>query len=551
MSEVLVIGHRNPDTDAICSAIGYAEFKRLTTEPGAIPARCGETNPRIDYVLSKFGQPKPKYYSDVYPKIRDVMQHNVVAIPPDGTISEAIEMMDLRNIRVLPIVEHGHNCRGLVSIFKASRYFFPSKKRILDTRRVKASIPNLIKTLSAELASGEASHEELNLTLMVGAFAPEEFHERLERYVKNDLAVLVGNRPDIQQMVIEAHVKLLIVTGGFRLSEETLEMAKNSQTLVLYSPHETATTSHLCRTAIEVHNVMEEKFLSFREIERISNCQKLAANSSFTAFPVLDSDDRIIGILAKSDFIKKTSRKLILVDHNELSQAVPGAEESEIIEIVDHHRIGSLTTAQPILFRNEPVGSTSTIVAELFLSNEVQLNPSIAGILLAGLVTDTLNLTSPTTSERDVRVLRKLEEIANVNATEFTEQLFSSGSILTLKDPEEAIHIDCKEYTESGYTFSVAQIEELGFSHFKAKKDELVQSLEAYRKMNHYFFSALLVTDVVTHTSMLLVSGPSEFIQNITYPHVEDTIFELKDVVSRKKQLLPYLTEVIHTTQLS
>lgn len=551
MSEVLVIGHRNPDTDAICSAIGYAEYKRLTGEPGATPARCGETNPRIDYVLNKFGQPKPSYFSDVYPKIKDVMQKNVVAIPPSGTISEAIEMMDQKNIRVLPIVEHGHSCKGLVSIFKASRYFFPSKKRILDTRRIKASIPNLLKTLSAELLSGHCDQEELSLVLMVGAFAAEEFQNRLEQYIKDDLAVLVGNRPDIQQMAIKAHVRVLIVTGGFRLNEETLELVKNSETLVIYSPHETATTSHLCRTAIEVQNVMEEDYLSFRELERISNCQKLAANSSHTAFPVLDTEDRIVGILAKSDFIKKTTRKLILVDHNELSQAVPGAEENEIIEIVDHHRIGSLSTNQPILFRNEPVGSTSTIVSELFLSNAITIKPSIAGILLAGLVTDTLNLTSPTTSARDVRILRKLEEIANVDATQFTEHLFSSGSILTLKDPEEAIHVDCKEYTEGDLTFSVAQIEELGFSNFKAKKNDLVQSLEAYRKMNHYFFSALLVTDVVKHTSMLLVSGPPEFIQNITYPHVEDTIFELKNVVSRKKQLLPYLTEILHATQTS
>jgi manganese-dependent inorganic pyrophosphatase len=549
MSEILVIGHRNPDTDAICSAIGYAEYKRKTGMSQVISARCGDINPRIDFVLKKFGQPRPRFFSNVYPRIEDVMQRNVVAISPEGTIAEAIELMDNRNIRVLPIVAHGHECRGLVSIFKASQYFFPSKKRILDSRKIRAGIPNLIKTLSAELVVGRPGPQEMDLILMVGAFSPDEFEIRLDRYPNADLAVLVGNRDEIQRLAVEANVQLLIITGGFRMSDEILEMARKSSTTVIYSPHDTATTAHLCRTAIEVHNVMDEQFLSFRDNEKISACQRLAANSTFTAFPVVDSEGRIVGMLSKSDFLKKVNRKLILVDHNEFSQAVPGAEENEILEILDHHRIGSLTTPQPILFRNEPVGSTSTIVAEQFLLNSVPLSPSIAGILLAGLVSDTLNLSSPTTSERDVKVLARLEEIAGVNATEFTGELFSSGSILTLKPAREAITVDCKEYREADLTFSVAQIEELGFNTFDQKKDALMESLHEYRQKNGYLFSALLVTDVVRHTSLLLVVGPTDFTRAITYPAIEENIFELKDVVSRKKQLLPYLTEVLKSLQ--
>ncbi|MCD8535581.1 MAG: putative manganese-dependent inorganic diphosphatase [Verrucomicrobia bacterium] len=547
MSEILVIGHRNPDTDAICSAIGYADFKRKSGMANVISARCGEINPRIEFVLKKFGQPKPKFFPNVYPKIEDVMQRNVVAIPPHGTIAEAIELMDLKNIRVLPIVAHGHECRGLVSIFKASQYFFPSKKRILDSRKIRASLNNLLKTLSGELVVGGPGAEEMEFVLMVGAFSPDEFHMRLQRYPNTDLAVLVGNRDEIQQLAFESNVRLLIVTGGFRLSQRMMDLATTSRTAVIYSPHDTATTAHLCRTAIEVQNVMDDQFVCFRESERISDCQKLAANSTFTAFPVLNANDRIVGMLSKSDFLRKAKRQLILVDHNELSQAVPGAEENEIIEIVDHHRIGSLTTTQPILFRNEPVGSTSTIIAELFLSTGMEMSPSIAGVLLAGLVTDTLNLTSPTTSNRDAQVLKRLEAVSGVNATEFTRQLFASGSMLTLKPAEEAILVDCKEYQEDGRSFSVAQIEELGFTNFYDKKDQLLESLKQYQKKNGYYFSALLVTDVVKHSSLLLVAGSVSMLNSISYPLVEDHIFELKDVVSRKKQLLPYLTEVMRT----
>jgi manganese-dependent inorganic pyrophosphatase len=230
------------------------------------------------------------------------------------------------------------------------------------------------------------------------------------------------------------------------------------------------------------------------------------------------------------------------VDHNELSQAVQGADEVEIIEIIDHHRIGALTTHQPILFRNEPVGSTSTIVADCFFRHGVELPAPIAGLLLAGVVSDTLNLTSPTTTPRDGEVLKQLEKLAGVNAREFTEKLFASGSLLTLKSAPQAITTDCKEYAEAGVKFSVAQIEEIGFDQFWKRKAELLEALAKYRDRRKYLFSSLLVTDVTTQNSLLVVSGDAEFVSLIDYPKLEPEIFELRDVVSRKKQLLPYLT---------
>ncbi|MGN6555688.1 MAG: DHHA2 domain-containing protein, partial [Verrucomicrobiota bacterium] len=267
--------------------------------------------------------------------------------------------------------------------------------------------------------------------------------------------------------------------------------------------------------------------------------------SGHQIFPVLDGEGETIGILSKTDFLKTVTRKLILVDHNELSQAVQGADEVEIIEIIDHHRIGALTTQQPILFRNEPVGSTSTIVADCFFRLGVELPSAIAGLLLAGVVSDTLNLTSPTTTPRDAEILKRLEELAKVNARDFTEKLFASGSLLTLKPAPQAITTDCKEYQEDGVKFSVAQIEEIGFDQFWKRKDELLDALEKYRARRAYCFSALLITDVTTQNSLLLAVGDEEFIKRIDYPRLEPGIFELRDVVSRKKQLLPYLTHCL------
>jgi len=251
-----------------------------------------------------------------------------------------------------------------------------------------------------------------------------------------------------------------------------------------------------------------------------------------------------VGILSKSDFIKKVERKLILVDHNELSQAVHGAQDVDIIEVVDHHRIG-LATQQPILFRNIPVGSTSTIVADCFIREHVELPDNIAGLLLAGIVSDTLNLTSPTTTQQDVEILSILEAIAKVSATEFTEKLFASGSVLVSKPAGQAVTSDCKEYVEQGRSFSVAQIEEIGFGQFWKRKDEVVASLEEYREKKGYLFSCLLVTDVVLQSSLLVVAGPENFQRQVDYPEVETGIYELEGVVSRKKQLLPFLTHCL------
>lgn len=544
MSEVLVIGHRNPDTDAICSAIGYAEFKRRNGLPGAVAARCGDTNERIDFVLETFGVPAPRFVPDVAPKVRDVMEEQVVSVPSNATVADALGVMDAKNIRVLPVLEDGI-CRGLVSVFKMTKFFFPTPSRIFDSRRVLASLNNLAATLDANVVFSQRADVEEDLVLMIGAMNLESFAERLQKYERTKLIVVVGNRVDIQDLAIRENVRCVIVTGGLPVSQAMIDYARKQGVSLISSPHDTATTAMLCRAAITVKHMIHEEFVSLREDEPLTTAERTAAGSTFQAFPVVDANGRTVGVLSKSDFLKKVNRRLILVDHNELSQAVQGADQVEILEILDHHRIGAMTTRQPILFLNEPVGSTSTIVADQFFRYGTELPKKIAGLLLAGLVSDTLNLTSPTTTDRDVQVLGRLEKISGVNAREFTEKLFASGSVLTSKPAAQAITTDCKEYNELSYTFSVAQIEEIGFDQFWKRKDDVIRALEAYRRDHNYFFSALLVTDVVEQSSLLLVAGAKALQDQIDYPDVEPGIYELAGVVSRKKQLLPYLTHCL------
>ena len=549
MTEVLVIGHRNPDTDAICSAIGYAEFKRRTGMPGAVPARCGDTNDRIDFVLRTFGVAPPRFVADVSPKVGDVMQANVRSIGPDGTAAEALSLMDEHNLRVVPVLDEQQRCRGLLSLFKVSKFLFPAANRLIDSRRVLSSLRNLAQTLGGELLVAHNESEEQDLVLMIGAMGLDSFSERLERYPREKLAVVVGDRWDIQNLAIREKVRVLIVTGGLGMEAKTLEAARRNQVSVVSSPHDTATTASLCRASIAARHVLHETFLAFSQETPISEVRSRVAASTLHAFPVVDADNRTVGILSKTDLLKPFQRKLILVDHNELSQAVSGADQVEILEIIDHHRIGSLTTSQPILFRNEPVGSTSTIVADCFLRSGVELPAPIAGLLLAGLVSDTLNLTSPTTTLVDKEILARLEKIAGVSARDFTEKLFASGSPLTHRSASQAVTTDCKEYHEDGVTFSVSQIEEIGFTQFWKRKSELLEALEAHRASRAYLFSALLVTDVNTQSSLLLAVGDSRLTSRLDYPRLEPGIYELKDIVSRKKQLLPYLTHCLESIE--
>lgn len=540
VSEVLVIGHRNPDTDAICSAIGYAVFKQRTGLPEAVAARCGDTNDRVDFVLRTFGVPPPRFVADVAPKVRDVMQPEVLTVPPRATVAEALALMEDHNLRVVPVLGEDRRCSGLLSLFKMSKFFFPSPNRPFDSRRVLSSIDNLAATLNAEVLYARHPAPEEELLLMVGAMSLESFAQRLMTAPREKLIVVVGDRQDIQRRAIQEGVRVLIVTGGLPVGEDILEAARRRQVSLLRSPHDSATTALLARAAVTVDHMVHREFLTFHEDEPLAAVRAAATTSGFQAFPVLDDEQRLVGILSKSDFLKRVERRLILVDHNELSQAVQGADQVEILEVVDHHRI-AFATSQPILFRNEPVGSTSTIVADCFFRHGVELPKPIAGLLLAGLVSDTLNLTSPTSTARDAEILKRLERLAGLDARDFTDKLFASGSVLISKPAAESIRADCKEYAEGGRTFSVAQIEELGFDQFWRRKAEVLTALTDYRERHGYYFSALLVTDVGRQTSLLVVRGAPAFLRAIDYPEIEAGLYELAGVVSRKKQLLPHL----------
>lgn len=539
--QTIVIGHRNPDMDSIVAAIGYADLKRRTGLRDVVAARAGNTNERIDFVLNKFGVEPPVLVNDLAPRVDDVMQHKVISMRADAPVYDAVQLIEQKRLRGLPVVDERNHCLGLLSAFKITHHLFPPRDEAPTARQVVASLADIVTTFGGALVTGSLSSDPVEQLLMVAAMDAASFKPRLERYREKRVLLFVGDRPHIQEMAIEARVHAIIVTGGLPISEEMRAAARAAGVTVISSPQDTATSVLLARGAVRVERMIEPEVTTFRPETPLDEARSVAAESAAFVFPVLNDTGELVGILSKSDFLKPVPRQLILVDHNELSQAVRGADRVPIVEILDHHKLGGFATDTPILFWNNPVGSTSTLVSLAYQHAGIEIPAPIAGILMAGLISDTLNLTSPTATAIDRLILDHLSKIAKCDPSQLAEQIFSVGSPLLTMTPEQAINADCKPYDAGGYHFSVAQIEELSFAHFPEKRDSLLEALEAHRSKHSYLFSCLLVTDINSQDSILLVRGSDEFLRTIDYPEHSQFIWTLNGVVSRKKQLLPYL----------
>jgi|SRR5215469_1251190 len=545
--QTIVIGHRNPDMDSICSAIAYAELKRKLGIPNIVAGRAGNTNERVDFVLQKFGVPAPEFFSDVAPRVADVMETQVISVPHNSSIYHAMNSIEKKRMRGLPVVDSENRCLGLLSGWKVSQDLFPQREDTDSSREIFGSLSDIARAFDGHFLAGEPDDEQNKVVFMVAAMSRGSFLQRLQGHQSDRvIIVFVGDREEIQADAISAKVLAIVITGGLGVSAKIRSAAKEAGVRLLSSRYDTATTVLSARGAKKIDSMIDPQFTSFTPETSLKSARHVVTGSSEYIFPILDDDKRLVGILSKSHFIKPIPRQLILVDHNELSQAVKGAGELQIVEVLDHHRLASFSTDIPILFWNNPVGSTSTLVALSYKQHGVALEPAIAGLLMAGLISDTLNLTSPTATPVDATILQELSKIAGVEPGKLAEGIFAVGSPLLTLAPGEVILADCKDYEEDGFTFSVSQIEELGYAHFYAKEKVLLEALDGYRAKESSYFAALLVTDVNTQNSLLLISAPAEFLETITYPRLSPHLFELNNVVSRKKQLVPYLLERLH-----
>ncbi len=545
-----VIGHRNPDTDSICSAIGYATLCSLQGRDEVRPARAGELNRQTEFILDRLGISPPERLHDVYPRVRDVLGAKPITVAGDLPLVHALDIMRRRDIRMLPVVDADGKALGALLLKRLTEQIFFADDGG-GIRRVLTSPASLQTCLGATAVTLHDPEQEMELDLYVGAMATESFRRHLEGTDPARAVVITGDREDIQRDAIERGVRLLVVTGGLPVGEELVGAARARGVSILVSPRDTAASALLARLSTPVRHLADAEVPRIAPDERVEEVRRTLLRSRFPGALVLDREERVAGVVTKTNLLSPSSIKLILVDHNELTQAVAGADQVEILEVIDHHRLGNFHTEQPIRFINQPLGSTCSVVTTLYRQAGLQPPPAVAGLLLGGLLSDTVLLKSPTTTDLDSELSLWLAGIAGLDRDEFGRAIFSAGSALSAYPSVRALlTADFKEYESGGRSFGVGQVEVVTLDEFHTRRNELAAGLLELRRERKLNLAGLLVTDIVIQNSLLLVTGDDDLLDLIAYPRLEADLFELKGVLSRKKQLVPHLLRAFKETRL-
>lgn len=542
--KIYVIGHRNPDTDSIASAMAYADLKRRLGYDGVRAAAAGEPNPQTRYILDRLGLPAPDNLDDVYPRVKDIVSRQPVMARAEMSLRDALRLFHEHSIRVLPVVDERNRPSGLVSLLKLSEKYLVAgtgRRRGVDT-----SLRSLCDCLEGEFLSGEPGDLVEHLHLFIGAMVEESFFEQLSGYTFSSLMIMTGNRRSIQHAAIELGVRLLVVTGGYALDPDLLDSARRKGVAVISTPHDTATSAWLARLSSPLSCFVESRFESVTVDDPLEHLRLKLMHSGEPAVIVRDRNGLIAGVATKSSLLTPVPHALILVDHNELNQAVAGAETVEILEIIDHHKLGNPPTSQPISFVAAPVGSTCTIVTELYRQRGMEPESAMAALLLAGILSDTVLLKSPTTTSRDREIAGWLETVSGLDALSFGREMFAACSgFASHGSPGNAVRADFKQFTAGEVSFGVGQVEVVGFDEFRELKDLLRGELRRVLEQERLDMAGLMVTDITSETTLFLHEGMEALAHVIGYPQLEPRLYELKGVLSRKKQMVPHLLQAL------
>lgn len=545
---VYVIGHQNPDTDSICAAIGYADLLRRTHMQDAIAAACGTANTRTEFVLKRAGQEHPHIIMDVRPTAGELCRRKILYARREEPFMEVYRRMQEHRLKTIPVIDGDHHLLGMVPLHRLMGLIVPDQHHLGRHRNVHTSLQRIRSVLGASFQHQIDPKRNEELIMMVGAMNAKGFVERLHKHPPEQLLIVLGDRPTVQEPSIDYGVRCIVITGSYKMPDELLERAREKGVSVINSPLDTAMTTLMIKGAQTIEAAIETSHdLSFSEHARLQEIRaKVKGEQPLDLFPVMSGDNRLVGVFAKSDLVSPEPAKLVLVDHNELAQAVNGADEARILEVIDHHRVGgSLVSREPIRFHNEPVGSTCTIIARMYRQQALVPDSGIALCLASGIISDTLFLRSPTTTEVDRDILGWLETYTDTDLEAYSQEFFAVGSALSITSPQEILASDRKEYDGNGWTITISQVEELGMERFWERKEDLEKALRQYVENSHADFSCVMITDITKQASLLLCEGSNRIIDAIEYPSLEHKLFELPGVVSRKKQLLPQLMWIL------
>ena len=541
-NKVYIIGHRNPDTDSIVAATAYAKLKNLLGMNEYVAARAGKLAPQTEYVFKRFKIEPPKYIPDLIPKTEYYMSDKFVAVDHDVSLWKAVDRMISTNAPVLPIVNADGTYQGLLNY----NAFALNSFKILNPKRNEiflTSIHLIEKTLNATPIVAFDENDYFKCSIMVADDELESTRTILEEHKSEK--VVCGDRQDIQRLCVESKVRALIVTHDYVVPKDLAELAKKNRVSVLSGHDSTLKTAMLIEYSSPVSSMADMNVLPVHANDTLQKIKPQLKDSPSRCLPVVDNDYKVIGIISESDLLHEANIQVILVDHNEPQQAVEGLENYTIQEIIDHHKINTFSSKLPMTFINKCVGSTSSIIANMYREQRVSIPKDIASILLCGILIDTLVLQSATTTDYDRDIAEYLSSITDLDIKTLGNDIIKSGSHIDGRTAEEVIHQDMKEYKDGKFKYSVSQIEVDSTRDIIERKMEFLEQLETERKAVGALFSALLVTDITELSSIMLVAGEQKFEDVLNFPKRDRHIYFMKDIVSRKKQLIPLLSELM------
>ena len=538
--KVVVIGHRNPDTDSICSAIAYAELKNKTSDLVCEARRAGKMNQETEFVLKKFGVTPPRMCTDVNPKIRDVDYRQIPGIPGSTSLRKAWEIMRDQKIDTLPVTSEEDELQGVITV----KDIATANMDLFDTgilAKSRTSYRNILETLGATMVVGSEDAVCTTGHIRIGTATPEMLESNME---KGDIVILT-NRYESQLCAIEKEASLIIICNGAKVGRTIQHIAAETGVAIMSAPCDTYAAAKLISQCAPISYYMtRDDIIKFTLVTPVADVTRVMAKVRHRYFPILDADGKYCGMISRRNIINLRKRRIILVDHNEATQAVEGFDQAEILEIIDHHRIGSLETSGPVYFRNQPVGCTATIVTQMYDENGVEIPPQTAGLLLAAILSDTLMFRSPTCTPVDEASARRLAKIAGVDINEFANEMFEAGEKLDGKTAEEVFLQDFKVFMCGDIRFGVAQGSYMTRKNLLAAEALLQPYLEEARNKQNVEDIYMLLTDVPKEESVVISDGryASEVLSDgfETQP-AEDGSFTLPGVVSRKKQFIPAL----------
>jgi manganese-dependent inorganic pyrophosphatase len=548
MSIVYITGHKNPDTDSIASAWAYTQLKnKLDPDNTYVAARCGHANSQTKYIFSRAGVDLPRFIKDVYPKAVDLMVtdvHRVLADEPVANVFHTIEESG-GQVQVVPVVDNDGMLKGVVSATELLRLFV---QEAVDQRPKYLFDAEQIATVIKGTVVCKGSESRFNAALMIGAMSMERSTERLEVAGASETVLVVGNRHELIEYAMSRALPAIIITGVKDAADMGVDCS-NYNGWIFLSNLDSAETVRRVILATPVSSIMSTSMSILAPEDYLDSAKDMIISSKHRAIMVADDKQKLVGVLTRSDLLKKYRHRVILMDHNEPSQAVDGIDSADVLEIVDHHRLGAVKTSTPVTFYAKPVGSTCTLVYQLYKSAGVVPDKTIALILMSGIISDTVILKSPTVTDEDKAALAELEMIAGVKTQSYGIDIFSATDSLASRTPESIVMTDFKKYTEYGISMGIGQVEVVTLANLDEMQPKLLAELNRQRQLGNLDWAMLLVTDIIMEESVLITTDFADGEKLLAYKKLNDNQYTLPGILSRKKQLLPEILRIAEELQ--